>query len=135
MWDLLIELKKDRTIILTTHFMEEADVLGDRVVIMAHGKARCNGSPMFLKRLLGDGYTLSMIKGEKCEVSAISSMVKSTIDGARLRVTKNELIFSLPVNEVANFPRLFEKLDGSLHEFDVSNIGIKVATMEDVFLK
>ena len=38
MWDLLIELKKDRTIILTTHFMEEADVLGDRVVIMAHGK-------------------------------------------------------------------------------------------------
>ena len=40
-------------------------VLGDRVVIMAHGKARCNGSPMFLKRLLGDGYTLSMIKGPK----------------------------------------------------------------------
>ena len=90
---------------------------------------------MFLKRLLGDGYTLSMIKGEKCDVSAISSMVKSTIDGARLRVTKNELIFSLPVNEAANFPRLFEKLDSALHEFDVSNIGIKVATMEDVFLK
>ena len=31
MWDLLIELKKDRTILLTTHFMEEADVLGDMI--------------------------------------------------------------------------------------------------------
>ena len=38
MWDLLIELKKERTILLTTHFMEEADVLGDRIVIMSHGK-------------------------------------------------------------------------------------------------
>ena len=38
MWDLLIGLKKNRTILLTTHFMEEADVLGDRVVIMSHGK-------------------------------------------------------------------------------------------------
>ena len=49
MWDLLIELKKNRTILLTTHFMEEADVLGDRVVIMAHGKAKWNGSPLYLK--------------------------------------------------------------------------------------
>ena len=54
MWDLLQELKKDRTIMLTTHFMEEADVLGDRVVIMANGQAQCNGSTMFLKRMLGD---------------------------------------------------------------------------------
>ena len=38
MWDLLVSLKKDRTILLTTHFMEEADVLGDRIAIMARGK-------------------------------------------------------------------------------------------------
>ena len=90
---------------------------------------------MFLKRLLGDGYTLSMLKGEKCDPSAVSNMVKSTVDGATLKITKNELIFNLPINEIAKFPLLFEKLDFSLHELCVSNIGIKVATMEDVFLK
>ena len=37
MWDLLTSLKKGRTILLTTHFMEEADVLGDRIGIMAKG--------------------------------------------------------------------------------------------------
>ena len=38
MWDVLQEMKKSRTIMLTTHFMEEADVLGDRIAIMADGK-------------------------------------------------------------------------------------------------
>ena len=40
MWDLLTSLKTDRTILLTTHFMEEADVLGDRIAIMASGKVK-----------------------------------------------------------------------------------------------
>ena len=76
-----------------------------------------------------------MIKGPNCDVENVSTMVKETIQGSSLKITKNELIFNLPVNEVANFPDLFDKLDSALAELDVSNIGIKVATMEDVFLK
>ena len=76
-----------------------------------------------------------MIKGPNCDVENVSTMVKETIQGSSLKITKNELIFNLPVNEVANFPSLFDKLDSALNELDVSNIGIKVATMEDVFLK
>ena len=110
-------------------------VLGDRVVIMAHGKAQCNGSPLYLKRLLGDGYTLSMTKDESCDTQAASALVKNAIHGANLKVTKNELIFNLPVSEIANFPDLFEKLDQAKHSLHVYNIGIKVTTMEDVFLK
>jgi len=41
LWDLLKENKEDRIIILTTHFMEEADILGDRISIMAKGSAQC----------------------------------------------------------------------------------------------
>ena len=62
MWDVLQTLKEDRTIMLTTHFMEEADVLGDRIAIMAEGKVKCSGSPMFLKTNLGAGYTLTITK-------------------------------------------------------------------------
>lgn len=52
-WDLLQDIKKDRTILLTTHFMEEADVLGDRIAIMSSGKVECCGTPMFLKKQFG----------------------------------------------------------------------------------
>ena len=62
MWDVLQSLKEDRTIMLTTHFMEEADVLGDRIAIMSEGQVKCCGSPMFLKRNLGAGFTLTITK-------------------------------------------------------------------------
>lgn len=42
-----------RTTIITTHFMEEADVLGDRIAIMDHGRVSCYGTSMFLKKLYG----------------------------------------------------------------------------------
>jgi len=51
-------MRGERTIILTTHFMEEADVLGDRIAIMADGKVKCCGSPLFLKKYYGK-YTAS----------------------------------------------------------------------------
>ena len=57
-WELIRKYKKDRTIILTTHFMEEADALSDRIAIMNHGEVKCCGSPMFLKNLYGSGYHL-----------------------------------------------------------------------------
>ena len=52
-WDLLQTEKKNRTILLTTHFMEEADILGDRIAIMARGQVQCYGTSMFLKNKLG----------------------------------------------------------------------------------
>eukprot|EP00351_Strombidinopsis_sp_SopsisLIS2011_P003462 CAMPEP_0116872848 /NCGR_PEP_ID=MMETSP0463-20121206/3756_1 /TAXON_ID=181622 /ORGANISM="Strombidinopsis sp, Strain SopsisLIS2011" /LENGTH=65 /DNA_ID=CAMNT_0004513795 /DNA_START=1924 /DNA_END=2121 /DNA_ORIENTATION=+ len=48
-WDILKDFKQDKIIILTTHYMEEADVLGDRICIMSQGKIKCSGSSMFLK--------------------------------------------------------------------------------------
>ena len=52
-WDLLQTEKKSRTILLTTHIMEQADILGDRIAIMARGQIQCYGTSMFLKRKLG----------------------------------------------------------------------------------
>lgn len=53
-WDLLQQQKSDRTILLTTHFMDEADLLGDRIAIMAKGELQCCGSPLFLKQKYGE---------------------------------------------------------------------------------
>ncbi|XP_048586908.1 ATP-binding cassette sub-family A member 2 isoform X2 [Nematostella vectensis] len=61
-WDLLIKYKKGRTILLSTHFMEEADILGDRIAIISSGKLRCVGSPLYLKRRFGEGYNLTLVK-------------------------------------------------------------------------
>lgn len=53
MWNILQKYKEGRTIVLSTHFMDEADVLGDRIAIMADGEIKCCGSSLFLKKLYG----------------------------------------------------------------------------------
>ena len=59
---MLKNYKNDRIILLTTHYMDEADVLGDRIGIMAKGRIVCLGSSLFLKNRYGAGYKLTMVK-------------------------------------------------------------------------
>ena len=53
-WDVVQGERGRRTILVTTHHMEEADVLGDRVAIMASGRVVCAGSTFFLKNKFGN---------------------------------------------------------------------------------
>ncbi|KAM9137819.1 phospholipid-transporting ATPase ABCA1 isoform 1-T2 [Pangshura tecta] len=61
-WELLLKYRHGRTIILSTHHMDEADILGDRIAIISNGKLCCVGSSLFLKNQLGTGYYLTLVK-------------------------------------------------------------------------
>lgn len=58
LWDILIKLKRNVSIMLTTHLMEEADVLCNRVGIIREGKIITLGSQAELKARYGGGYHL-----------------------------------------------------------------------------
>lgn len=60
-WSLIQDLKRDKTIILTTHAMEEADALADRIAVVVDGKLKCIGTPLNLKNTYGEGYIINMI--------------------------------------------------------------------------
>ena len=62
LWDMLKANRNGRIVLLTTHYMDEADILGDRIAIMADGKIKCCGSSLFLKNRFGIGYNLIMAK-------------------------------------------------------------------------
>lgn len=55
-----------RTVILTTHLMDEADLLGDRIAIISEGHLRCLGSSVFLKARFGSGYHLT-VELQQCQ--------------------------------------------------------------------
>jgi ATP-binding cassette subfamily A (ABC1) protein 3 len=65
LWNMLKTYKNNRIIILTTHYMDEADILGDRIGIMTDGQLICLGSSLFLKNRFGVGYNLTMVKKDK----------------------------------------------------------------------
>ncbi|KAF5839339.1 hypothetical protein DUNSADRAFT_1022 [Dunaliella salina] len=64
-WNLLSDAKHGRVMLLTTHSMEEADVLGDRIGIIAAGMLRCLGSGLRLKTRFGDGIRVSVALATK----------------------------------------------------------------------
>lgn len=61
-WEMLRNYRNGRIVILTTHFMDEADFLGDRIGIMGEGELKCCGSSIFLKNKFGVGYNLVVVK-------------------------------------------------------------------------
>ncbi|XP_056156372.1 phospholipid-transporting ATPase ABCA1-like [Lampris incognitus] len=68
-WELLLKYKPGRTIILSTHHMDEADILGDRIAIISSGKLRCCGTSLFLKKCFGSGYYLTLVRGGEQKMS------------------------------------------------------------------
>ncbi|XP_062412894.1 retinal-specific phospholipid-transporting ATPase ABCA4-like [Sardina pilchardus] len=64
-WDLLLKYRSGRTVILSTHHMDEADLLSDRVAIISKGKLHCSGSPLFLKNCFGVGFYLTLVRRVK----------------------------------------------------------------------
>ena len=63
MWDVISRIvNRDRScaVVLTTHSMEEADMLGDRIAVMSHGKIQAIGTSLFLKNKYGGGFKLSL---------------------------------------------------------------------------
>ncbi|XP_074053373.1 phospholipid-transporting ATPase ABCA3-like isoform X2 [Macrotis lagotis] len=135
-WDLLQIQKSNRTILLTTHFMDEADLLGDRIAIMAKGELQCCGSSLFLKQKYGAGYHMIMVKEPHCKVSDIEQLVCTHIPHASLESNSGaELSFILPKENVHSFEALFEELEDRQKELGISSFGVSVTTMEEVFLR
>jgi ABC-type multidrug transport system ATPase subunit len=78
MWEMLKKNKNGKIIILTTHFMDEADILGDRIAIMAEGDVQCCGSSLFLKNRYGVGYNLKIdAKSIRCLIFAYEGLNKT----------------------------------------------------------
>ncbi|XP_076468754.1 phospholipid-transporting ATPase ABCA3-like [Babylonia areolata] len=135
-WDVLQRARAGRTLLLSTHFMDEADLLGDRIAIMAEGVVQCCGTSMFLKKLYGAGYHLVLVKGPDCKVPAVTKVIQDTIPSALLETHINaEVTYLLPDNQSALFPELFDKLDDLKEKLGILHFGATATTMEEVFLR
>jgi ABC-type multidrug transport system ATPase subunit len=136
-WHLLVKHKWNRTILLSTHLMDEADILSDRIAIIAEGKITAIGSSLSLKRHFAKGYLLTVYAADGVDVARLSSVVfnavpTSTFVGARGR----ELCYALPFSARYHFPILFEILQDPKQRLNlkVETYGLSAPSMEEVFL-
>lgn len=135
-WDMLKNNKKDKIIILTTHFMDEADILGDRIAIMASGNIKCCGGSLFLKKRYGVGYNLLIAKEDKDPNNRIEEFINERLsDVTKLSEVSSEITFQIPQAESEKFEMFFMDLDENLKNLKIKSYGVGVTTLEEVFLK
>ncbi|XP_067670801.1 uncharacterized protein [Haliotis asinina] len=150
-WNLITKQRLERTILLSTHHLDEADTVGDTIAIMHEGHILCCGSPMFLKSKLGGGYHLTVEKAIKMEASGtfngnqsdcnsgqVLSFMKTMLPRVQLvEEYGTEMTFSLPREDSVHTPFdvFFRKLDENCDRLCISSYGVSDTTLEDVFLK
>ena len=115
---------------------DEADLLGDRIGIMAEGHLRCCGSSLFLKNHYGAGYTLTICKSPTCNEQALIGLVKEHVPEAL--VVSNvgtECAFKLPLSSAGDFAGCFCAFDAHKETLGIEQYGCCVTSMEEVFIK
>lgn len=133
--------------ILTTHYMDEAEALADRIGIMSKGKLQVCGSALFLKNKYGLGTLLEISLKDKqnpntdqidnfitnfcqnVEPSSSNEIIKGEIDESDLYVIK------LPASLKPHFSQLFDKLDqtSTKQSLNIDTYNVRVTSLEEVF--
>jgi ATP-binding cassette subfamily A (ABC1) protein 3 len=134
---MLKEYRRDRIILLTTHYMDEADILGDRIGIMAAGKLVCLGSSMFLKRRYGVGYNMTMIKASKTVNDLVMPYFWTHLGNEvkKMSEIQSEITLQIPKEYASKFKNFFANFDHDLYSLKIVAYGVSITTLEDVFMK
>uniref|UniRef100_A0A182MY51 ABC transporter domain-containing protein n=1 Tax=Anopheles dirus TaxID=7168 RepID=A0A182MY51_9DIPT len=136
LWDLLIAEKSRRTMILSTHFMDEADMLGDRIAIMADGRLKAVGSSFFLKKKYGVGYRLICVKYTDCDVDRVTEVLRKHIPSIQVESNVgSELSYLLQEEHSGGFQVMLEDLEKRGEELKICDFGISLTTLEEVFMR
>ncbi|XP_031714357.1 ATP-binding cassette sub-family A member 12 [Anarrhichthys ocellatus] len=142
-WDIVLQYKKHRTIIMSTHHLDEAEVLSDRIAFLEKGGLKCCGSPFHLKDKLGQGYKLTLTKknleSEQIDNAELKSFIQAHVPEARLKeALGGDLVYSLPPfasSNASSYRSLLTALDSNLDALQLGGYGISDTTLEEVFLQ
>ena len=122
LWSILLNERGKRTIIFTTHFLDEADLLSDQIAILSKGSLKAQGSAVELKNRLGGGYRIRVFKTPGAEENTLPHF-----EGVYTKRLIDQTIFTLPDSgQAADFIRLLEAQG-------IKNYEISSPTIEEIF--
>jgi ABC-type multidrug transport system ATPase subunit len=153
-WEILSNCKDNKCMILTTHLMEEAEVLSDRIGIIVNGQLRCLGTQYKLKKVYGKGFklvvnlisynALSLVMNDKKmnqeefieeRAQNVMKFIKNIFPNANSSENfKNTLIFEIP-NEEFDAEILFNEIEEKKEGLYINNWAISQVTLEDIFIR
>ncbi|KAF2434403.1 ATP-binding cassette sub-family A member 7 [Tothia fuscella] len=129
-WDILLRERGSRTLLFTTHFLDEADVLSDHIAILSKGSLKADGSAVELKHKLGRGYHVDIhsIPDDKANNIAVPEEISSVDSSTTLPPKTQYLYEDIDPSEIS----------ASLNQLELQGITdytVREPSIEDVFLR
>ncbi|KAF3320351.1 ABC transporter A family member 7-like protein [Carex littledalei] len=134
LWNVVKRAKKDRAIILTTHSMEEAEVLCDRLGIFVDGSFQCLGNPKELKARYGGSYVFTMTTSAEKEQEVETLVQHLSPNANKIYHISGTQKFEIPKQEV-RISDVFQAVEKAKSRFTIYAWGLADTTLEDVFIK
>ncbi|KAH6932399.1 hypothetical protein HPB50_005311 [Hyalomma asiaticum] len=137
LWDLLLDLRQTCAVVLSTHDLQEADVLADRLIVIAYGRVLCSGSPAFIRKNFGPGYQL-VISRSKAPFNAaeVMKIIKNTAPAAEVKAYRNEEVdIDLNVVGTEGLEVMFAALERASASLGIDSISVTAATLEELFVR
>ncbi|CAF3881561.1 unnamed protein product [Rotaria sordida] len=121
-WTIIQKMKgAGKCVILTTHFLEEADILSDRIAIMSHGQLQASGTPDFLKKQTEYEYRLFIDKQDMCNTDNVAQFIRQRIQTVVLeRETSSELVFGIKRGATQHIGQLIRGLDEQCQQLAIN---------------
>ena len=136
-WRFIHLLREQRAVLLTTHSMEEADALCDRIAIIKEGSLQCVGTALALKTVYGAGYHVQLVATASENTPSVVHLFKQLAPSATLlSQSGGSIFFAVPASEVEPCFRVLEA-DSSSPQLAamVSDVAVAYSSLEEVFLK
>jgi len=135
LWKLILEAKEGCTILLTTHHLDEGEVLGDRIVIISDGRLRCIGSLQFLKKMVDATCLLTCETRKRCEVDKLTALIARHVGEIRpFSIKGRDVCYKLPLSKSKSFSALFRDLENQMKELGVRGFGMSSVSLEEIFM-
>jgi len=133
LWELIEEVKRaGRTVVITTHYMDEAERLCDRVAIVDHGKIIALGTPRALINSLGAQHVIEFKVGAPSPLSSPSDLDLLALDGARNLRRRGESYLLESTHAHRTVPALLALL--AARGLPLEELSTHSATLEDLFV-
>ncbi|MCK5617469.1 ABC transporter ATP-binding protein [Candidatus Pacearchaeota archaeon] len=131
-WEVIKDLpNQGKTIILTTHFMEEADRLSDRVAIIDNGKILVVDTPKKLKSSIGEGDLVEFSLKEEGNLDDLAQALR-TFEGIEDAFISSGCIVIRALDVVTRLSRILNFIESQ--DWEVENMSIRNTSLEDVFI-
>ena len=139
-WERIRQVKKDRSVLLTTHSMEEADALGDRIGIMSSGQLVALGSSIHLKNKFGEGYRIKVVVPRESRNMIATHVAENCPQATLVDENVGDMTYALTdASSMKEAPKFFAFIEaaqeGKHAPLAITDWGVSHTSLEDVFLR